>query len=189
MISIQDSECVAVLDACVLVPMALCDTLLRLAEEPAMYRPVWSAQIMQELAKALKTKLRRSTTQIEYRLKQMNAAFPQTMVKIPNALIKASECIPDKNDRHILAAAIVAHADVIVTQNTKHFPAKCLDEYNVITMTADDFLLDRYYLNHQTVVDKLDDQAAAIAKDRAFIISSLKLVAPKFAKQLQEPSL
>jgi hypothetical protein len=49
-----------VLDACVLVPMALCDLLLRLAEEPAMYRPVWSEQILTEMAKALKTKLHRS---------------------------------------------------------------------------------------------------------------------------------
>ncbi len=50
----------AVLDACVLVPMALCDLLLRLAEEPAMYRPLWSEQILTEMAKALKTKLHRS---------------------------------------------------------------------------------------------------------------------------------
>ncbi len=60
MIFTQENEYAAVLDACVLVPMALCDLLLRLAEEPAMYRPLWSEQILTELARALKTKLRRS---------------------------------------------------------------------------------------------------------------------------------
>lgn len=33
------SQYVAVLDTCVLAPMPLCDTLLRLAEEPAFYIP------------------------------------------------------------------------------------------------------------------------------------------------------
>src|ERR1051325_1757103 len=188
MISIQESERVAVLDSCVLVPMAWCDTLLRLAEEPAMYRPVWSEPIMQELSKALRTKLHRSAAQIEYRLKQMNRAFPEAMIKVSAALIKAAECIPDKNDRHILAAAIAGHANVIVTQNTKHFPTKCLDEYGVTTRTADRFLIDLYHLNQRIVLDKLDDQAAAIAKDRAFIIASLKQAAAKFSELLQERS-
>jgi hypothetical protein len=39
---------VAVLDTCVLAPMPLCDTLLRLAEEPALYTPK-SADILREL--------------------------------------------------------------------------------------------------------------------------------------------
>lgn len=42
MILNQDNEYTALLDASVLVPMALCDTLLRLAEGPAQYRPIWS---------------------------------------------------------------------------------------------------------------------------------------------------
>ena len=40
---------VAVLDTCVLAPMPLCDTLLRLAEEPAFYTPKWSGDILREL--------------------------------------------------------------------------------------------------------------------------------------------
>src|SRR5882672_11412300 len=93
MIFAQGNE-VAVLDACVLVPMALCDTLLRLAEEPAMYQPFWSEQIMQEMAKALKLKLHRTAADIAYRRQQMNAAFPEAMIPIPSALTKALDCIP-----------------------------------------------------------------------------------------------
>ena len=42
-----------VLDACVLVPMPLADTLLRLAAGPRLYLPKWSDQIMVEVTRAL----------------------------------------------------------------------------------------------------------------------------------------
>jgi hypothetical protein len=38
-----------VLDACVLIPMPLADTLLRLAETPRPYSPRWSGAIMDEV--------------------------------------------------------------------------------------------------------------------------------------------
>jgi predicted nucleic acid-binding protein len=172
----------AVLDACVLVPMALCDLLLRLAEEPAMYRPVWSEQILTEMTKALRTKLHRSTEQAAWRRQQMKEAFPEAMVTAPSALLKGVECIPHKDDRHVLATAIVAHANVIVTQNIKYFPKDCCHKYSVLCHTPDDFLIDQYNLHPQLVLDKLDDQAAGISQNREFVVASLKAAVPKFCK-------
>jgi predicted nucleic acid-binding protein len=172
----------AVLDACVLVPMALCDLLLRLAEEPAMYRPLWSEQILAEMAKALKTKLHRSTEAAAWRRQQMKQAFPEAMVTVPSALLKAVECIPDKDDRHVLAAAIMARADAIITQNTRHFPKDCCEKYDVFCQTPDDFLVDQYRFYPQLVLDKLDDQAAGISQSRDFVVASLKASVPKFSK-------
>ena len=57
MILTQDNEYAVVLDACVLAPMPLCDTLLRLAEDPSMYRPLWSGNILQEVGNVLQNKL------------------------------------------------------------------------------------------------------------------------------------
>jgi predicted nucleic acid-binding protein len=172
----------AVLDACVLVPMALCDLLLRLAEEPAMYRPLWSEQILAEMAKALKTKLHRSTETAAWRRQQMKQAFPEAMVTVPSALLKAVECIPDKDDRHVLAAAIMARADAIITQNTRHFPKDCCEKYGVLCQTPDDFLIDQYHHYSQLVLDKLDDQAAGISQNREFVVASLKASVPKFCE-------
>jgi hypothetical protein len=45
----------AVLDACVLVPIALADTLLRVAEK-GLYRPLWTDRILSE-AQAAKAKV------------------------------------------------------------------------------------------------------------------------------------
>jgi len=175
----------AVLDACALVPMALCDLLLRLAEEPAVYRPLWSEQILTEMTKALRTKLHRSSEQAAWRRRQMMEAFPEAMVTTPSALLKAVECIPDKDDRHVLAAAIVGHASTIITQNIRHFPKDCCEKYGLRCQTPDDFLIDLYRLSPQLVLNKLDDQAAGIAQSREFVVASLKAAVPKFCKSVE----
>jgi predicted nucleic acid-binding protein len=186
MIFTPGSDYSAVLDACVLVPMALCDLLLRLAEEPALYRPLWSERILTEMTKALKTKLHRSSEEVAWRRQQMKEAFPEAMVTVPSALLKAVECIPDKSDRHVLAAAIVAHANTIVTQNSRHFPKKCCEKYGVVCQKPDDFLIDQYHLHPQPVLDKLGDQAAGISQNREFVVASLKPAVPKFCKLAED---
>jgi predicted nucleic acid-binding protein len=185
MIFTQENEYSAVLDACVLVPASLCDLLLRLAEEPAMYRPLWSEQIMAEMSKALRTKLGRTASEVEYRRKQMNIAFPDAIVSVPPEMLRTVECIPDRDDRHVLAAAVMAHANAIITQNTRHFPKECLDKYGVLCQTADDFLIHQYHFSEQLVLDKLDDQAAGVSQDRAFVISSLRSSVPGFVKLVE----
>lgn len=176
----------AVLDACVLVPMSLCDTLLRFAEEPALYRPLWSEPILKEMARALRTKLSRSVAEIAYRKERMNEAFPEAMVTFPADLIRAAECIPDVNDRHVLAAAIMAGADAIITQNIRHFPKTCIAKYGVESLTADDFMVRQYHHHCPLVLDKLDDQAAGIGRKRADVVESLKAAAPEFCKLVMQ---
>jgi predicted nucleic acid-binding protein len=189
MIFTQENEYSAVLDACVLVPMSLCDLLLRLAEEPAMYRPLWSDQILTEMTRTMKTKLHRSSTEAAWRRQQMDQAFPESMVSVPSELSKALECIPDEDDRHVLAAAIMAHANAIVTQNTRHFPKACLDKFGVLCQTADDFLIHQYHLCPQLLLDKLDDQAAGISQSREYVIQSLKVSAKEFVKIVEAHAL
>ncbi len=48
--------------------------------------------------------------------------------------------LPDPNDRHVLAAAITAEADVIVTFNLKDFPAAMLAPHGVEAQHPDEFL-------------------------------------------------
>jgi PIN domain len=49
--------------------------------------------------------------------------------------------LPDPDDRHVLAAAIRADAEVIVTFNVKDFPASVLASYNIEAQHPDDFVL------------------------------------------------
>lgn len=48
--------------------------------------------------------------------------------------------LPDPDDRHVLAAAIVGKADVIVTYNLKDFPNKQISKYNVEAQHPDEFI-------------------------------------------------
>src|SRR5437016_3497512 len=183
MISEPDNECAVVLDACVLVPMPLCDTLLRLGEEPKpLYRPLWSEEILCEVRRALAGKLNRSPQQCERRIQAMRTAFPEAVVTFPSDFVKALECVPDPNDRHVLATAIHGRADAIITQNTKHFPAECLQQYAIRCQNPDDFLMRQFYLSPAQVLEKLELQAAAIHENSAYIVKSLKKMAPQFAE-------
>jgi hypothetical protein len=79
MILTPDNEYTVLLDACVLVPMPLCETLLRLAEEPALYRPLWSDPILQEVGTAL-ARMKYTATQVNRRLEAMRNTFPEASV-------------------------------------------------------------------------------------------------------------
>lgn len=188
MILTPDNEYVVVLDACVLIPMCLCDTLLRLAEEPAFYRPIWSAPILKELGDGLVAKIGLTPQQKERRIAEMSRAFPEALVSVPSELIEGLTGLPDPKDRHVLAAALRGRAHTIVTQNVKDFPQRVLDGYEVLCQTADEFLIHQLTLSSDRVLEKLDAQAAAIRKDRLAVVQTLKKMTPKFAQIVEERS-
>lgn len=66
---------VALLDANVLIPNALCDFLLRLAEED-LYQPRWSASILDEVRRHVPV----PPAAIDRRIAFMNAAFDDALV-------------------------------------------------------------------------------------------------------------
>jgi hypothetical protein len=58
-------------------------------------------------------------------------------MRFPQALATGWEAqaevlsLPDWNDRHVLAAAIVAEAEILLTDNLRDFPRRRLAEYGV----------------------------------------------------------
>jgi hypothetical protein len=130
-------------------------------------------------------KLGKTPDQAQHRIEQMQLAFPEALVTVPPGLLKAIECMPDENDRHVLAAAIKGGAHAIVTQNLKHFPQACLDEYGILCQSADDFLFHQFHLCEYQILEKLDIQASNLGLDRTTIVEKLKLLAPKFAAEVE----
>jgi hypothetical protein len=101
---------VAVLDTCVMAPMPLCDTLPRLAEEPALHTPKWSADILRELRSTLQ-RMRYTPAQADRRIAAMSGAFEDVTVQDYEPLIEAMTNHP--KDRHVLAAVVCCEAQVM----------------------------------------------------------------------------
>ncbi|MFG2051094.1 putative toxin-antitoxin system toxin component, PIN family [Micromonospora sp. NPDC048935] len=180
----------ALLDANVLVPNALRDTLLRVAEDD-LYRPLWSEEILAETRRIiLRLRPEVNAGRLDAMFADMNNTFVDAMVTGHDSLIPDLQ--NDAGDRHVLAAAIVGRADVIITNNVKHFPAAAVDPLHIEVMRPDRFLCLQFDLSPSLVVDVLRRQSAdtgrAPGKPRLNVADLLELLrrsgAPTFVSQV-----
>jgi hypothetical protein len=82
----------------------------------------------------------------------MTAAFPDADVDVELVELPVLEPV-DAKDRHVVATAIAAHADAIVTFNVKDFTAEHLKEQlQIEVIYPDDFVMDLIDLNEKRVV-------------------------------------
>jgi hypothetical protein len=115
------SSYTALLDANVLYPAPLRDLLLQLAVTD-LFKARWTADIHREwIESLLKGRPDLQRTMLERTRDLMDSHTRDCLVSGYQDLIPSLR-LPDPNDRHVLAAAIVGRCDVIVTQNTKDFP-------------------------------------------------------------------
>ena len=145
-----------VLDACVLFPMYLRDTLLSTADED-LYLPYWSQKIIDEVIGNLVKGGTLSQEKAKTLERTIKIAFPEAMVEVPVALEKAMT--NDPKDRHVLAAAVTAGADIIVTNNLKDFRENELAPWNIIAQSPDEFLSDLLDEYPDSIVDLLQQQS------------------------------
>ena len=139
----------AVLDTNVVYPVIIRDILFWFAYYD-LYTPKWSEDIFHEWKKVMKEK-GVSEEEANKRIGKANQAFPDALVHNYKSLIKHLE-LPDKDDCHVLAAAIKTNASLIVTNNIKHFPEAYLQSFGLTAKTADDFLTDIIDLNQEQAI-------------------------------------
>jgi predicted nucleic acid-binding protein len=139
----------AVLDTNVIYPVISRDLLFWFAHYD-LYTPKWSKNIFDEWKSVMQRKGVAEKEAIK-RVEKANLAFPDALVQNYDGLINHLT-LPDENDRHVLAAAIKTNANVIVTNNIKHFPAEYLKSFGLTAKNADDFLTDIIDLNQNQAV-------------------------------------
>lgn len=135
----------ALLDANVLYPAPIRDILLQLAVSD-LFRAKWTTEIHREWIEALlRSEPHRQRAALERTRGLMDTAVRDCLVTGYESLIPALE-LPDPDDRHVLAAAIVGHCDAIVTINLRDFPPSVLEPYGIEAQHPDDFLCNQFHL-------------------------------------------
>jgi len=177
------------LDANVLHPQITTDLLLRLAER-GLFRVVWSDEILAEVRDSL---VRRGLdeSRIRRRIQMMRDAFPEAMVGDVTPLLDSVSAEVEADDRHVVAAALAARADAIVTNNLAHFPAAALIPVGIDVQSLDGFLVNQWTLDPRAVLGALGEMEAD--RDRPprtvpELLAALELHAPTFVEAVRRGS-
>ena len=145
----------AVFDACVLYSASLRDFLLRLSEV-GLVDPFWSEEIQNEwTCNLLQNRPDLNRKKLERTRRKMEVRFPHGLVH-GHEPIMPTLTLPDPNDRHVLAVAIHAKVEYVVTFNLKDFPNNILQSYNIEAVSPDEFVV--------RLIQKIPDRVLRVVK-------------------------
>ena len=178
-VGVYMSSIAVVLDACVLFPAYLRDTLLSSAAA-GLYRLQLTDDILEEVRRNL---VKKGIQELNAKrlVDEIKRSFPQALV-LQHGLLIPSMPINEK-DRHVLAAAVASGSQIIVTKNLKDFPAHLLQPFDIEAQSPDDFLVNQFYLDPKFIIEILENQANALRKPPKTLrelLETLNQHAPKF---------
>ncbi len=177
---------IALLDANVLFTELLRDILLRAAEHD-LYQLRVSRDIWHETVRNLISTGTMSVDQATHLTEHATRFFTSRDAFVYGYESLVPTLTNHPKDRHVLAAAIVGGATVIVTFNRKDFPAAALDPYDIRAERPGVFLADLFAQHMNTLVNiiqarvKHNQNPPTTASD---VLIALKKNAPEFAEIL-----
>jgi hypothetical protein len=164
---------------------ALNDVVLTLAER-GLYRPLWSVDVLAELRRNL-IGAGIDSAAVDYRIATMRSAFPDAEVTDYSDLTSAMT--NEEGDRHVLAAAVRANAEVVVTFNLRHFPSSSLAPYEIEARHPDGFLLDQLDLYEALTISGMLSVVSSYERPpmtiRQFIERLQRAGVPRFAARIE----
>jgi predicted nucleic acid-binding protein len=136
----MDSNTV-IYDACVLYPAPLRDFLMHLAMTD-VFQAKWSNLIHDEWIRNVLLNRTDLKPEILERTRQlMNRHVRDCLVENFEHLIPSIH-LPDKDDRHVVAAAIHSNSNIIITFNLRDFPKNILGKLRLQAQHPDDFIFN-----------------------------------------------
>jgi len=145
---------VAIYDACILYPFHLRNIVVQVAVD-GLVDARWTDAIHGEWMRNLLANtpgLR--PERLEATKQLMNIALPDATVTGYEKYIESVH-LPDADDRHVAAAAIKAHASMIVTWNLNDFPVAELRKHGLIRQSPDAFLAGLYEQSPDLLIGSL----------------------------------
>jgi hypothetical protein len=145
------------------LPGAAADLLIRLAQT-SLVQARWTERILDEcFYNLMKDRPDLEPARLRRTRALVNEAVRDCLVTGYEPLIEGLS-LPDADDRHVLAAAIRAGAQAIVTFNLNHFPATTVRSYGMEALHPDRFVLGLIDLNEATVLRVVGEQEAALRR-------------------------
>ncbi|WP_322415337.1 PIN domain-containing protein [Mesorhizobium huakuii] len=127
-------------------------SLLLFLSQIKMYRARWSERVHQEWVAAVAEKRGIEPEKLQRTRELMDRAVPDALVSGYEQLEEGIK-LPDPDDRHVVAAATLTRADVIVTFNLDDFPADALKPLRLEARHPDEFLLDLFDISNELFVE------------------------------------
>ncbi|WP_170330844.1 RSP_2648 family PIN domain-containing protein [Ruegeria arenilitoris] len=150
----------AVLDTCVIYPTVMREMLLG-AAAIGHFTPIWSARILEEWARAARKLGPQGEAQARAEIALAQSKWSDA--ERPAAPgIEQRLWLPDSADVHVLATAVSASADVIVTVNAKDFPRNILAEEGLERIDPD-ALLHQFWIKDPQGIEAVSADVLAEA--------------------------
>ena len=176
-----------VLDANILLQAPIRDTILRLAEAEVL-AVYWSDEILAEVERnfASVTGHADATRRAQHLLAALRSAFSEATIYGYEDLIPTLPIA--LHDRHVLACAITATADCIITYNVRHFPARHLAPYRVEAWHPDRLLGEVLDQRPGELLDVLFAQGEDLHPPRSLlqVLDGLANDLPRFAARVRQ---
>lgn len=97
----------------------------------------WSQQILDEMSRNLRAKFGFTQADTDRLENLMNNYIEYALIEVdPDDLASVQVVEIDPKDRHVLAAAMSVDADILLTENTPHFPQKWMSERSIDLLDA-----------------------------------------------------
>ena len=92
----------------------------------------------------------------------------------------------DEKDRHVLAAAVRAGAQAIVTFNKRHFPRDSIARWNVEALGPAIFLEELYLAAPSVVMERIQQQATNLGRSLNAQLKVLAKAVPSFVEIVRQ---
>lgn len=130
------------IDTSELYPFTIMDVLLTMSEN-FLFTWVWTDELLDEWERVIVEDEQRTAESARSVTDAVRSWFKSSRPDPAEYRNRVSDDLsPDPDDRIHVAACLDGRADVLLTRNTKDFPARKLAADGVRVMTADDFLVD-----------------------------------------------
>jgi hypothetical protein len=119
----------------------------------------------------------------------MNEFFRDSLVDAPIELVDELKLyIPDLQDAHVIATAIISKSAIIATENLKDFPLAVLAAHGIRVLNVDQLLCELLRIDRKSALECLQLMAQRKENPKVSVLElllQLERISPNFNKEVR----